>query len=678
MKSRSASLTCLLLRPRVPSSDLTNNISGLTVKVSSGFETLPATSEVVRQLPHLFFETNQRKLFPDEKTVWKGPISAEKQLEISFQGELLISRALEHNENPLSEYELVIVNGWGSNSVRAVDIYIKSHCIWSGQLPDTSQLKSRSDLPSLVGEALSNPSWSISITLSSQPKAAEVVKRGSTPASVETKIEQLNNSILLPLKSVPSVGALRAVDMETTSSKLGHSSNESQTPKPIWLAEEGSSVSVFRLDSGSVKKEATTMNKATVADLDLIDTSDRYTISPKAGRRAKRRADLISNSRPAGTPKSLTKSSNRIEQDKITNNELMNSFNALNFSELKNRGRLEFEVGQIKQNESAIPAFQRSLKNADVLPSSELGSIDQIPPSKGVFQSGKLQAKVSARSRITEVSKTVSSALDGISQLLSNISETKSKSNNRFHASPSTVVEDIGICEPDMEIHDEACVPISPEDKNMELVANSSIAEISKDLFRVSLASSLQKINLPTFPCGRTLILDIFTTWGDSYYVGLNGIDLFDENGKWVGMNHPFSKSQELSKQCSITSITANPPDINILPEYENDPRVAKNLVDGVNFTKDDLHMWLAPIGYRDVDMDSSCEGPEPIATITIEFDNDISLSMIRIFNYNKSRTHVQRGVRFCRLTLDGSNIFEGYDYSLSCSQCLINKFYYF
>lgn len=41
--------------------------------------------------------------------------------------------------------------------------------------------------------------------------------------------------------------------------------------------------------------------------------------------------------------------------------------------------------------------------------------------------------------------------------------------------------------------------------------------------------------------------------------------------------------------------ITANPADINILPEYSRDPRVVTNLIDGVNRTRDDIHMWLAP-----------------------------------------------------------------------------------
>ena len=41
--------------------------------------------------------------------------------------------------------------------------------------------------------------------------------------------------------------------------------------------------------------------------------------------------------------------------------------------------------------------------------------------------------------------------------------------------------------------------------------------------------------------------------------------------------------------------IHADPSDINILPEYNKDPRVVKNLADGNNRTRDDVHMWLAP-----------------------------------------------------------------------------------
>lgn len=46
---------------------------------------------------------------------------------------------------------------------------------------------------------------------------------------------------------------------------------------------------------------------------------------------------------------------------------------------------------------------------------------------------------------------------------------------------------------------------------------------------------------------------------------------------------------------CCRAQIWADPSDINILPEYDRDPRVVGNLLDGNNRTRDDTHMWLAP-----------------------------------------------------------------------------------
>lgn len=34
---------------------------------------------------------------------------------------------------------------------------------------------------------------------------------------------------------------------------------------------------------------------------------------------------------------------------------------------------------------------------------------------------------------------------------------------------------------------------------------------------------------------------------------------------------------------------------VNVLPEYHDDPRTVGNLLDGVNHTCEDYHMWLAP-----------------------------------------------------------------------------------
>ena len=91
------------------------------------------------------------------------------------------------------------------------------------------------------------------------------------------------------------------------------------------------------------------------------------------------------------------------------------------------------------------------------------------------------------------------------------------------------------------------------------------------------------------------------------------------------------------------------------------------NLLDGVNLTRDDLHMWLAPFT------------PSHPHTVTITFTTPITLALVRVWvcgydvvctctylppthtqNYNKSRIHSHRGVRDLQMWLDNRLIFQG------------------
>lgn len=137
---------------------------------------------------------------------------------------------------------------------------------------------------------------------------------------------------------------------------------------------------------------------------------------------------------------------------------------------------------------------------------------------------------------------------------------------------------------------------------------------------------------IPVLPYGQHLVIDIRTTWGDRHYVGLNGIEIFSSKGEPV----------------QIAKITAEPPDINILPAYGNDPRVVTNLIDGVNRTQDDMHLWLAPFT------------PGKAHFVFIDFVDSCQVAMIRIWNYNKSRIHSFRGVKDIIMVLDEQCIFKG------------------
>nr|KAF6489779.1 hypothetical protein HJG59_007249 [Molossus molossus] len=137
---------------------------------------------------------------------------------------------------------------------------------------------------------------------------------------------------------------------------------------------------------------------------------------------------------------------------------------------------------------------------------------------------------------------------------------------------------------------------------------------------------------IPVLPYGQHLVIDIKSTWGDRHYVGLNGIEIFSSTGEPV----------------QIANIQADPPDINILPAYGKDPRVVTNLIDGVNRTQDDMHVWLAPFT------------PGRSHSVSIDFTTPCHVALIRIWNYNKSRIHSFRGAKDVEILLDAQCIFNG------------------
>ncbi|CAE7648361.1 KATNIP, partial [Symbiodinium sp. CCMP2456] len=159
---------------------------------------------------------------------------------------------------------------------------------------------------------------------------------------------------------------------------------------------------------------------------------------------------------------------------------------------------------------------------------------------------------------------------------------------------------------------------------------------------RVTLGSSMiasqlqESVVIPTLPRGRTLIFNCVSTWGDKDFVGLAGIEIFDGRGFPVVL-------KDRNRQ-----VTADPHSINVLDEYDHDPRTPEKLFDQVNLTRDDLHVWLAPFFNGRVH------------TVTVDLDCQTEISMIRVWNYNKSRLHSSRGVRDLEILLDGSPIFIG------------------
>jgi hypothetical protein len=193
---------------------------------------------------------------------------------------------------------------------------------------------------------------------------------------------------------------------------------------------------------------------------------------------------------------------------------------------------------------------------------------------------------------------------------------TTSRNNNNNNHTKKNQEDDFFINEPTQifKIHDA-----------VESMDGKSLIAVESNTFEI-----------PELPKGRSLQINILSTWGDPYYVGLMGLEIFDSNGHLVTLNNMYEQ------------LEADPPDINILPEYENDPRTVDKLLDGHNHTCDDMHAWLAPFQ----------NGGDHFIYLT--FDDVKTISMMRFWNYNKSRIHSYRGARYVEIKLDNRYIFKG------------------
>jgi hypothetical protein len=103
----------------------------------------------------------------------------------------------------------------------------------------------------------------------------------------------------------------------------------------------------------------------------------------------------------------------------------------------------------------------------------------------------------------------------------------------------------------------------------------------------------------------------LLSTYGDEFYIGLNGIELYNRR------NHIIKLRPQ--------NLAAFPESVNILPTVEKDPRSSDKLIDGYNDTANSRHMWLTPML------------PNSYARIFVIFDTPTFVSRIRIYNYRKT-----------------------------------------
>jgi len=142
-----------------------------------------------------------------------------------------------------------------------------------------------------------------------------------------------------------------------------------------------------------------------------------------------------------------------------------------------------------------------------------------------------------------------------------------------------------------------------------------------------------QQYETPLFPTGCIFKIIINSTHGDPFYVGLNGLELYDSLNRLVPLDE--------------TNIEAAPRDINVLPDARgDDPRTLDKLYDGVYNTFADNHMWLSPLVRQGGNN-----------TIFVFFDEPVSLSRVTFWNYSKTPA---RGVRELEFFVDDVLVYRG------------------
>ncbi|KAL0488112.1 hypothetical protein AKO1_008933 [Acrasis kona] len=133
-------------------------------------------------------------------------------------------------------------------------------------------------------------------------------------------------------------------------------------------------------------------------------------------------------------------------------------------------------------------------------------------------------------------------------------------------------------------------------------------------------------------PCGYVFKLHLNSSYGDQFYIGLNGIEIYDAVHNKIPL--------------TINNVQAIPKSIQELPNNKNDVRTLDKLIDGENYTWNDRHMWLAPYI------------PGQTNYLYVIFEEPVAVSMIKIWNYSKT---VSRGVEELEIYADDVLIYKGF-----------------
>ena len=119
----------------------------------------------------------------------------------------------------------------------------------------------------------------------------------------------------------------------------------------------------------------------------------------------------------------------------------------------------------------------------------------------------------------------------------------------------------------------------------------------------------VQEYEPPTLPCGFIFRFELTSTWDDRFYMGLNGIELYDQ----------FDRLVTISEKNIHAVCVGDVSSVSDLEGCGGDPRTPLKLIDRINNTWDDSHMWLAPFERGTTN------------TIYIVFEEPLTLSLVKV-----------------------------------------------
>jgi hypothetical protein len=646
------------------SSQFLDLLQQFRVKILSGMIPLNANSEPCRLIPNLLgYGLSYKSSF------WKSSFSSSSPVELIFESELPLSLFETHFSSSLSStssvstimssLELLIWNGYESDTINAspvrdVDIYINDKCIWSGEMAPESEkldIQKATDNYSVMNRNEGKPTFATRPFVS-KPNA--LVR----PSTVEIKKEEL---------SVVSVPPKRLWDSPSRS-KLTTPSEES---KPDWLnfSKENNQKTLVLTPSTKERRftdEALSPQKSKRKDIEASDhvlassPSKSRLSTGKSRRRRNREAGseengVVLSPHHRKTPKgvSLSASSSRDGHD---DENLRRSIEAVEHFEKSNLNRLEptlahHQPKRISKDPSVISIQDTMIVKNEVITTTSATPVKDLGNDKNLVEGLVSSEKGQFKTVITE---TRASKIEKVNFKLTNVLNDLAEVLAGLPKQPQSEEDDGIIDKPEGIIVKSSSVTSLTQDPSKSSLLHQQQQHLTPRIIEAESFTAADDESSHHLPSGKIFILEILSTHGDNSYVGLNGIEFFDENGVNI-VNE---------KEGILTSIIANPMDVGVLPGYSDDPRKIGNLLDGINNTKDDLHQWLAPHQrvvkeFEGVLDDNNVTG-NPVATVTVAFKLAQSISMIKIYNFNKSRTHNQRGVRDVQLFLDGKMIFKG------------------